>query len=71
MKNLQEKIDNWKKENNFDYSNESESAFFEWLEADEYPEINHIDYNGLSGTYPTKKWYTAVFEDGNEVDFYL
>ena len=69
MKNLQEKIDNWKIENNFDYSTESEEEFFEWLQINEFPECD-IEYNGISGYYHPRKWYTITTETESQ-DFYL
>ena len=68
--NLQEKIDKWKQENNFDYSYYSESEFFEWLQGCEYPGAT-VEYNGLGGTYPQKKYYTITFEDETIEDFCL
>ena len=70
MKTLQEKINEWKERNAFNYSHESESEFFEWLQGDEYPGAE-VEDNGISGTDPAKRWYTLKPEDGTEEDFYL
>ena len=69
MKALQEKIDEWKEKNAFNYSHQSESEFFEWLQVYEYPG-GGVEDNGLSGLYPQMRWYTLIYEDGRE-DFYL